>query len=125
MTTSTIVLAAAYGDMRWARICGSSILIEATASKPKTIMETNTTRQWDKLNFSSVIQQGDFRHRGEQGLFESVGFKLFDLAGTESPNTNYVHFRIVESDKRAWRRSIQQRLPRTVPGDRATRWSFP
>ena len=53
---------------------------------------------WDKINFSSVIQQGDFRHRGEQGLFESVGFKLYNLAGTESPNTNYVHFRIVESE---------------------------
>ena len=53
--------------------------------------------KWDKLNFSSVVQQGDFQHRGEQGLFESVGFKLFNLAGTESPNTNYVHFRIIES----------------------------
>jgi hypothetical protein len=50
---------------------------------------------WDKLNFSSIIQQGNFLHRGEQGLFESVGFKLFDLAGTESPETHYVHFRII------------------------------
>ncbi len=53
--------------------------------------------QWDKLNFSAIIQQGNFLHRGEQGLFESVGFKLFNLAGTESPYTNYVHFRIVEN----------------------------
>ncbi|MCA9211874.1 MAG: tandem-95 repeat protein [Planctomycetales bacterium] len=51
--------------------------------------------EWDKLNFSAIIQQGDFRHRGEQGLFESVGFKLFNKAGTEAPNTHYVHFRIV------------------------------
>ena len=54
--------------------------------------------KWDKLNFSAVIQQGNFQHRGEQGLFESAGFKLFNLAGTEAPNTNYVHFRIVESE---------------------------
>ena len=53
--------------------------------------------KWDKLNFSAIIQQGNFLHRGEQGLFESVGFKLFNLAGIESPNTNYVHFRIVEN----------------------------
>lgn len=55
---------------------------------------------WDKLNFSALIQQGNFRHRGEQGLFESVGFELYNLAGTEAPNTNYVHFRIVgEADE--------------------------
>jgi hypothetical protein len=53
--------------------------------------------QWDKLNFSAIIQQGDYLHRGEQGLFEAVGFKMFDLAGTESPKTNYVHFRVIEN----------------------------
>ena len=53
---------------------------------------------WDKLNFSAIIQQGNFRHRGEQGLFESVGFKLFNKAGTEAPNTHYVHFRIVADE---------------------------
>ena len=52
---------------------------------------------WSKLNLSALIQQGDFWHRGEQGLFESVGFKLFNLAGVEASNTNYVHFRIVEN----------------------------
>ena len=52
---------------------------------------------WDKLNFSALIQQGNYLHRGEQGLFESVGFKLFNLAGVESPHTHYVHFRVVDS----------------------------
>ncbi len=50
---------------------------------------------WDKLNFSAIIQQGDYLHRGEQGLFESVGFELFDMAGTESPESHYVHFRLI------------------------------
>lgn len=50
---------------------------------------------WKKLNFSSVIQQGDFNHRGEQGLFESVGFRLFQLTGLPAENTHFVHFRIV------------------------------
>jgi hypothetical protein len=53
--------------------------------------------KWKKLNFSAIIQQGNFNHRGEQGLFEAVGFKLFNLAGVESPLTHYVHFRVVES----------------------------
>jgi hypothetical protein len=52
---------------------------------------------WDKVNLSSLVQQGNFWHRGEQGLFESVGFKLFNLAGVSAPNTNFVQFRIVES----------------------------
>lgn len=47
--------------------------------------------KWDKLNFSSVIQQGDFQHRGEQGLFESVGFKLFDRSGTPAMLSLYFH----------------------------------
>jgi hypothetical protein len=52
---------------------------------------------WRKLNLSAIIQQGNFWHRGEQGLFESVGFRLFDLAGVPASNTNYVQFRVIES----------------------------
>jgi hypothetical protein len=52
---------------------------------------------WRRLNFSALIQQGNFLHRGEQGLFEGVGFRLFNLTGVEGPHTNYVHFRIIES----------------------------
>ena len=51
---------------------------------------------WRRLNLGANIQQRNFWHRGEQGLFETAGFKLFDLAGVEAPNTNYVQFRIVE-----------------------------
>lgn len=50
---------------------------------------------WRKLNFSACIQQGDYMHRGEQGLFESVGFRLFQLAGLPASHTHFVHFRIV------------------------------
>ena len=51
---------------------------------------------WKKLNFSSCIQQGDFANRGEQGLFESVGFRLFQLTGMPAEHTQFVHFRVVE-----------------------------
>lgn len=50
---------------------------------------------WSKLNFSALIQQGNFNQRGEQGLFEWGGFKLHNLAGNPSPRTHFVHFRIV------------------------------
>lgn len=53
-------------------------------------------QKWKKLNFSSIIQQGDFGSRGEQGLYEAVGFRLFQLTGMPAENTQYVHFRIIE-----------------------------
>jgi hypothetical protein len=51
---------------------------------------------WTKLNLGASIQQGDYDHRGEQGMFESVGFRLFNLAGVESPNTAFVQLRIID-----------------------------
>ncbi|MDB6136263.1 MAG: hypothetical protein JWM59_4506 [Verrucomicrobiales bacterium] len=53
-------------------------------------------QKWKKLNFSACIQQGSSGMRGEQGLFESVGFRLFQLTGLPAENTQFVHFRIVE-----------------------------
>jgi hypothetical protein len=32
---------------------------------------------WGQVNLRTCIQQGDYGHRGEQGLFEAVGFRLF------------------------------------------------
>ncbi|MGI8603552.1 MAG: lamin tail domain-containing protein [Verrucomicrobiales bacterium] len=52
--------------------------------------------KWKKLNFSACIQQGDFFYRGEQGLFESAGFRLFQLAGMPAEHTQFAHFRIIE-----------------------------
>jgi len=52
--------------------------------------------EWDKLNFSAIIQQGNYWHRGEQGMFEAAGFKLFNLAGVPAPKTHWVQFRIVD-----------------------------
>jgi len=53
---------------------------------------------WSKLNLGACIQQGQYGHRGEQGMFEAVGFKLFNLAGVESPRTHSVHFRIIDQE---------------------------
>jgi len=56
---------------------------------------------WTKLNLGASIQQGDFNHRGEQGMFESVGFKLFNLVGVEAPNTTFCTFRVVDEGQEA------------------------
>ena len=56
----------------------------------------NYKTKWRKLNLGACIQQGDYDHRGEQGMFESVGFRLFNLAGAEAPNTTFLHFRIID-----------------------------
>ena len=51
--------------------------------------------KWGKLNLRACIQQGDYGHRGEQGMFEAVGFRLFNLAGVESPRTHWVQMRFI------------------------------
>ena len=52
--------------------------------------------KWTKINFSACIQQGDYQHRGEQGMFEAASFKLFNLMGCEAPTTSWVHFRVID-----------------------------
>jgi len=52
--------------------------------------------KWDKLNFSACIQQGDYQHRGEQGMFEAASNKLFNLMDAETSKTNWLHFRIID-----------------------------
>ncbi|UCG47251.1 MAG: lamin tail domain-containing protein [Phycisphaerales bacterium] len=52
--------------------------------------------KWTKLNFSACIQQGSFGQRGEQGMFEALTFKMFNLAGVPAPKTNWLHFRIID-----------------------------
>lgn len=51
---------------------------------------------WNKLNFSSIVQQVNFDHRGEQGLFEGTGFRLFDLCGVPSCKTHYNQFYVID-----------------------------
>lgn len=53
--------------------------------------------KWKKINFSSCIQQGDFLSRGEHGMYEATGFRLFQLSGMPANHTNWVHFRIIEN----------------------------
>lgn len=52
--------------------------------------------KWTKLNLGACIQQRGFGHRGEQGMFESVGSRLFELAGVESFKTSFLQFRVID-----------------------------
>ncbi len=58
--------------------------------------------RWRKVNLGASIQQGDFNHRGEQGMFESVGFRVFRLAGVPAVRSAYLQFRIVDEDAEAF-----------------------
>src|SRR5688572_12198872 len=51
--------------------------------------------KWGKLNLRACIQQADYGRRGEQGMYESVGFRLFNLAGVDAPHTHWISLRIV------------------------------
>jgi hypothetical protein len=53
--------------------------------------------KWDKLNFSACIQQvGASDNRGEQGMFEALTFKLFNLTSVPGSNTNWMQFRVID-----------------------------
>jgi len=52
---------------------------------------------WTKLNLGADIQQGDIGMRGEQGLFETLAFQMFNLAGVAAPATIPLELRIVEN----------------------------
>jgi hypothetical protein len=52
--------------------------------------------KWDKLNFSSVVQHANRNYRGEQGMFESLSYRMFNLAGVPASRTHFVHFRVVD-----------------------------
>jgi len=51
---------------------------------------------WEKVNLRCIIQLGDYGRRGEQGMYESVGFRLFNLAGVPACNTAWVQLRIID-----------------------------
>ncbi len=57
--------------------------------------------KWDKLNLGACIQQGDTGMRGEQGMFEALTYRLFNLAGVEAPRTHWVHLRVITEAEEA------------------------
>ena len=54
---------------------------------------------WRRLSFRPNIQQGDFLHRGEQGMFEGVGYRLFELAGAFGLKNVQLQFRVIDDSR--------------------------
>ncbi|HEY7117651.1 MAG TPA: lamin tail domain-containing protein [Tepidisphaeraceae bacterium] len=52
--------------------------------------------KWDNFALSGIIQQGNYWHRGEQGMFEAATFKFFNLAGVPADDTSWTQFRVVD-----------------------------
>jgi len=50
-----------------------------------------------KLNLNANIQQNWTGKRGEEGMYESVGYRLFRDAGVRFAYTTWVHFRIIDN----------------------------
>ncbi len=38
-------------------------------------------------------------YRGEQGMFESLSYRLYNLAGVPAPSSHFVHFRVVDQPR--------------------------
>jgi spore coat protein CotH len=51
---------------------------------------------WSKLNLRSIIQLGSYGRRGEQGMYEAAGMRLFNMAGVDAPRTHWVQLRIID-----------------------------
>ena len=76
--------------------------------RPKRKTPQAWAKFWQKEHDAAHKRVRKFRKRGNkvnQGnkgsrdsrAFEQVGFKLYNLSGNFAPNTNFAHFRIVES----------------------------
>ena len=50
----------------------------------------------DKVNLRPLIQQADFLHRGEQGMFESVSLRLFNMLGVAGSRTHWIQWRVID-----------------------------
>jgi len=53
--------------------------------------------KWDKLNLTSTLQHSHRNRRGEAGMFESITYRLFQLAGVPASSTHWVHLRVIDS----------------------------
>lgn len=57
--------------------------------------------KWDKVNLGACIQHADYGRRGEHGMYEALGFKVFNLAGVETARTHWVQLRIIDEAEEA------------------------
>lgn len=51
---------------------------------------------WNRLTMNSCASTRVAGHRGIAGMDESLSFRVHQLAGSLSPNTSYLHFRVID-----------------------------
>ena len=56
---------------------------------------------FDELNLDACASPWAPVHRGMAGLDEAISYRMYELAGTYSPRTHYVHFRVVDDSAEA------------------------
>ncbi|MEM7231517.1 MAG: CotH kinase family protein, partial [Planctomycetota bacterium] len=57
--------------------------------------------RWETMNLSAAATPWVPTNRGMAALGETVAFRSYQLAGVPSPNTNYLHFRIIDDAQEA------------------------
>ena len=53
-------------------------------------------QRWRVMNFSAAATPWVPANRGMAGVGEVTSLRLYDLAGNPSPNSNFVHFRVID-----------------------------
>lgn len=51
----------------------------------------------DKINLYGISQHTHRGRRGEQGMFDSMTYRLYNEVGVAGPNTNWVQLRVIDS----------------------------
>jgi len=52
--------------------------------------------RWDELTMNANASPWAAVNRGMSGLDEALSYRAFQIAGMASPNTNYLHFRVID-----------------------------
>ena len=52
---------------------------------------------WNKLTLNTCASARNAGNRGMAGMDESLSFRIHQLAGAVAPNTNYIHFRVIDN----------------------------
>ncbi|HEX8296019.1 MAG TPA: CotH kinase family protein, partial [Chthoniobacteraceae bacterium] len=52
---------------------------------------------WDELNLNACASPWVPPNRGMAGIEEALSFRLYNLAGVHSPQTHFLHFRVVDA----------------------------
>lgn len=57
--------------------------------------------KWRRMNLNANASPWAPHNRGMAGLDEAVSFRIYQLAGLDAPNTNYVQFRVIDGAQQA------------------------